>query len=150
MVAWVSASHITEAMRYFVVVMDHREKRSGLSEKGTVNKWRRTRNLQESLAVEIDASHVWMSLYTSLMKLMLTTTNHDLSISEQAKHIPLPKSTKEEFSEKLNAGIPVDSLTRYMHDFASCSIYNYYSHLWYLYLLDFVGSINYTSEKLLP
>lgn len=37
-------------------------------------------------------------------------TNHELSISEQAKHIPLPKSTKEEISEKLKAGIPV---TRY-------------------------------------
>ena len=39
-----------------------------------------------------------------------THTNHSLAIEDEAKSIPLPKSTQDEISAKLQQGIPVDRI----------------------------------------
>ena len=37
-------------------------------------------------------------------------TNHSLAIEDKAKNIPLPKTTQEEISAKLQQGIPVERI----------------------------------------
>ena len=42
-------------------------------------------------------------------------TNHSLAIEDEAKSIPLPKTTQEEISAKLQQGIPVERIMEGKH-----------------------------------
>ena len=42
-------------------------------------------------------------------------TNHSLAIEDEAKNIPLPKTTQEEISAKLQQGIPVERIMEGKH-----------------------------------